>query len=293
MRLPLRAVFPCFVAVAMAAGLAAGSGCAVKPAPQAEAKSAAAAPSESGAAQSVSQAQGATARAGPTAASPKSETVAASAEAGGGGASADRSAAVTAGSAAVTAGSAAPVAQSAAPAGSTLPVTPVARTAQTSDERRDAIDKQLNDSLGSFDAKLRSEQQRIAQERDARQATVATVAATDGTAESPGAEQHTEAACSAATEDSDKPASSHGEPNSRRGESRSARAGDLKSDKAAGGANGNAAGNGAVANEIPDGNDDDIVARRLRKAAEQETDPELKDKLWKEYVEYKKNNQGR
>jgi len=46
-----------------------------------------------------------------------------------------------------------------------------------------------------------------------------------------------------------------------------------------------------LGNVIPDGNDDDIVARRLRKAAEQETDPELKDKLWKEYVEYKKNAQ--
>ena len=37
----------------------------------------------------------------------------------------------------------------------------------------------------------------------------------------------------------------------------------------------------------------DIVARRLRKAAEQETDPELKEKLWKEYIEYKKNGQGK
>jgi hypothetical protein len=32
------------------------------------------------------------------------------------------------------------------------------------------------------------------------------------------------------------------------------------------------------------------VARRLRKAAEAETDPELKEKLWKEYIEYKKNS---
>jgi hypothetical protein len=36
------------------------------------------------------------------------------------------------------------------------------------------------------------------------------------------------------------------------------------------------------------GNDDDIVARRLRKAAEEETDPELKERLWKEYYDYKK-----
>jgi hypothetical protein len=37
--------------------------------------------------------------------------------------------------------------------------------------------------------------------------------------------------------------------------------------------------------------DDDIVARQLREAAESETDPELKEKLWKEYEEYKKNTQ--
>lgn len=34
--------------------------------------------------------------------------------------------------------------------------------------------------------------------------------------------------------------------------------------------------------------DDDIVARQLREAAENERDPELKEKLWKEYEEYKK-----
>jgi hypothetical protein len=38
-----------------------------------------------------------------------------------------------------------------------------------------------------------------------------------------------------------------------------------------------------------DEEDDDIVARQLREAAENETDPELKEKLWKEYEEYKKN----
>ena len=34
---------------------------------------------------------------------------------------------------------------------------------------------------------------------------------------------------------------------------------------------------------------DDIVARQLREAAEKETDPELRAKLWKEYDHYKKN----
>ena len=40
------------------------------------------------------------------------------------------------------------------------------------------------------------------------------------------------------------------------------------------------------------GEDDDIVARQLREAAEKETDPELKEKLWKEYDDYKKNTGG-
>ena len=38
-----------------------------------------------------------------------------------------------------------------------------------------------------------------------------------------------------------------------------------------------------------DPRDDDIVARQLREAAEKESDPELKEKLWKEYEQYKKN----
>src|SRR4051812_4227266 len=63
-----------------------------------------------------------------------------------------------------------------------------AATAQTPDERRAALDKQLDDSLGAFDAKLHKEQQKTAEERDARQATVSTAAnsaaAADGTGSS-------------------------------------------------------------------------------------------------------------
>jgi hypothetical protein len=40
--------------------------------------------------------------------------------------------------------------------------------------------------------------------------------------------------------------------------------------------------------DIGDGSDDDVVARQLREAAEKETDPELKAKLWEEYRRYKK-----
>ena len=40
--------------------------------------------------------------------------------------------------------------------------------------------------------------------------------------------------------------------------------------------------------DIPSGDDDDVVARQLREAAEKEQDPELREKLWEEYRNYKK-----
>jgi hypothetical protein len=43
--------------------------------------------------------------------------------------------------------------------------------------------------------------------------------------------------------------------------------------------------------DIPDGSDDDIVARQLREAAMKETDPELRERLWEEYRQYKKSTQ--
>lgn len=45
-------------------------------------------------------------------------------------------------------------------------------------------------------------------------------------------------------------------------------------------------GNGATMPKVVVGNDNDIVARRLRKAAEQEPDPALRKRLWKEYADY-------
>ncbi len=47
------------------------------------------------------------------------------------------------------------------------------------------------------------------------------------------------------------------------------------------------AGAGKVPDDVPDAADDDIIARQLREAAMQETDPELKEKLWDEYRRYK------
>lgn len=44
---------------------------------------------------------------------------------------------------------------------------------------------------------------------------------------------------------------------------------------------------GDIPDDIPDAKDDDIIARQLREAAMNETDPELKEKLWDEYRRYK------
>jgi len=151
----------------------------------------------------------------------------------------------------------------------------------------------LNDSLGAFDAELRKEQQKVAQERDARQAAAGS-ATTEGQSGDKGAADRTgDRSGTAATEAPDTSTGARGDAGKRDPNKKSPRPGDLKSDKNSTATGGGATGNGATAREIPDGSDDDIVARRLRKAAEQETDPELKEKLWKEYVDYKKNAQGR
>lgn len=44
--------------------------------------------------------------------------------------------------------------------------------------------------------------------------------------------------------------------------------------------------------DIPDGSDDDVVARQLREAAMREPDPELREKLWDEYRKYKNKSKG-
>ena len=44
--------------------------------------------------------------------------------------------------------------------------------------------------------------------------------------------------------------------------------------------------------DVGDGSDDDVIARQIRKAAESEPDPELRQKLWDEYRRYKQGTKG-
>src|SRR3977135_538635 len=135
---------------------------------------------------------------------------------------------------------------------------------QTSEERQAAIDKRLSDSLGSFDAELRTEQQRVAQERDARRAAAAGSATVEGQGADKSGESPGTASAEAPPEDTDKPGASGRHPGRARPRDPS---GDLKSEKAGKKPDDNA-GNGASAREIPDGSDDDVVARRLRHGAQ-------------------------
>ncbi|MFZ8985101.1 MAG: hypothetical protein ACO213_12580, partial [Steroidobacteraceae bacterium] len=67
-------------------------------------------------------------------------------------------------------------------------------------------------------------------------------------------------------------------------------------DEGEGGSQGGGAGVGGstgsgpreIPADIPDGSDDDVVARQIREAAMAETDPELRAALWEEYRRYKK-----
>ena len=67
-----------------------------------------------------------------------------------------------------------------------------------------------------------------------------------------------------------------------------ARLGDGSSGGAVGGGGIGGGDAGApVPDDVGDGSDDDIIARQLREAAMAEEDPELREKLWQEYRDYK------
>jgi len=55
-------------------------------------------------------------------------------------------------------------------------------------------------------------------------------------------------------------------------------------------ASGNIAKNGKIPEDIPPADNDDAIAAQIRVAAEAETDPEIRKKLWDEYRKYKGMN---
>ncbi len=174
---------------------------------------------------------------------------------------------------------------------------------QTDDEKIALLDAELSSSLSEFDEKLLREQKELAEKSRSTSA--------GGSGEQA---QHGEGASGKAGEGEGENAAggSGGESGKSGGESSAGGArGDGESERQAeSGQQSGTAGEGAAGNEqvasaggasgdgrqagkiatppdIPDGKDDDIVARQLREAAENEQDPELRAKLWEEYRKYK------
>ena len=130
---------------------------------------------------------------------------------------------------------------------------------RTRAESTATLEAELNSGLGEFDEKLLREQARVKTQRP-RSETGGGGAAADGGQAGEGAD-----ASQSGTRASVPPGGAAGGTGSTGSPP-------VSSSQPAG---------------IPDGRDDDVVARQLREAAEQETDPELKKKLWEEYRKYK------
>lgn len=145
---------------------------------------------------------------------------------------------------------------------------------RTEVEKTSRMIDQLNGSLGEFDERLLREQDRV-KSRTPRVDTTASASAggqgdgsgLDGTGEGGQGKkkgQESEEGKDAAT-----------------GENQATSKEDSSPGKPLGGVK------SGTPDDIPDGSDDDVIARQIREAAEKETDPELKKKLWQEYRRYK------
>jgi hypothetical protein len=156
-------------------------------------------------------------------------------------------------------------------------------SAETDEERRERMNRRMDESLGDFDTMIRKERERIARERDQRSAEQAS----SGQAAGEGGEG---GGADGGTAGGDMKSSTEDQQQDQSGEAASQPApGGMKSE----GASGSGASPGGKAlptpANVPSGDDDDIIARQIREAAEKETDPELREKLWQEYIEYKRN----
>lgn len=148
----------------------------------------------------------------------------------------------------------------------------------TDSEKTAAMVGQFNESLGEFDEKLLREQDRVKAERprtassgsDGGGASGETGDGSDGesgqaAAEGEGAQEGRQSGQQGADGEPGREQTTAGAQGRPRGGNQS-----------------------SAPDDIPDGRNDDVIARQLREAAEKETDPELKKKLWDEYRRYKK-----
>lgn len=144
----------------------------------------------------------------------------------------------------------------------------------TEEEKKSAIEARLNELEGEVDGDLQKRQQEIRQKAAAGSARPGSGGGGTGGG---GAGAGVGGASSAS------PGSTWVPP-----AERSASTGSTTGQPSASSSPGNRGGP-ASRNPTDGGSDDDVVARQLREAAEKESDPVLKEKLWAEYRKYKES----
>jgi hypothetical protein len=156
------------------------------------------------------------------------------------------------------------------------------------EDRRAAIDRRLDETFGTFDAAVRSAHEAVARERAER-------AAAEGSASAggaPGEDEGGDGGTATADARAEGGLESVGEGTAA-GEGAETGEGTEQVPGQGGGTGaGGTTGSGPreIPGDVPDGRDDDIVARQIREAAMKETDPELRAALWEEYRRYKRGN---
>ena len=167
--------------------------------------------------------------------------------------------------------------------------------------RSEQIGRRLDETFGTFDAAVRTAQADIAKERAAADGAGSGAGGGSGDEEASGEDGESgdggDAGSGPAREGGLESTGAGGEggADGSGGESGSGNAEDgAQSSSQQGGVGGGGAKGGkgpmSVPADIPDGKDDDIVARQIREAAMKETDPELREALWEEYRRYKKGS---
>lgn len=165
------------------------------------------------------------------------------------------------------------------------------QTEQTPQEQIAALDRMLNAGLGEYDEKLLREQERIKAATPNDNSDAGGDGGAGDGSEGDGSEGDGSEGDGSEGEGAEGGSEGEGQET---GGSPGGNPGDQSGDQRSGGPEDSSSGSGEGGSDrdqpsdIPDGSDDDVVARQLREAAEKETDPELKAKLWEEYRRYKR-----
>lgn len=159
---------------------------------------------------------------------------------------------------------------------------------KSEDERVVALENQLSSSMSEFDELLLREMEELERQRSAASNDTGGTGAADGGGQQSGSTGGTgEATGNESAEESGAGRSGSDEQGQEQTASRTTGDGRQQSGTHGGSQNQDPTGATVKRDEPPAAGDDDIVARQLREAAENETDPELREKLWEEYRRYK------